>query len=241
MPIDDGERRGMRENLPPRKVVLGIGSRGDSGIRPRHPGMCGSAGVAKHRPLRQEIVVWPQRILGGPLHAESQLALSTRHVAARVRAIDAIQDRVVLYGRVRNRKAHFNAAGDKTEPGEYARRSDDVGRIQHFFAGSLMDDRSNPSAAVGTDRNPELGVLQNDEPVLLQYGSVGGFDKAQIRIDPVRIERRRDRTGGYQLMRDDVALHLRTRDACEDHLLRRPSLNASSIRRPLWTASVILV
>ena len=81
-----------------------------------------------------------------------------------------------------------------------------------------MEDRSNPSAAVGTDRNSELGVLQNDEPVLLQYGSIGGLDKAQIRIDGVRIERRRDRTGGYQLMREDVALNLRTRDACGSHL-----------------------
>src|SRR5258705_1882801 len=231
----------MRENLPPREVVLGIGSGGDSGIRPRHPGMCGSAGVAKHRALRQEIVVRPQRVLHGPLHAKSQLAFSTRHVAARVRAIDAIQDRVVLYGRVRNRKAHFNAAGDKTEPGEYARRSDDVGRIQHFFARSLMDDRGDPSAAVGTDRNSELRVLQNDEPVLLQYGSIGGLYKAHIRIDAVRIERRRDRTAGYQLMRGDVSLHLCTRDACEYHLLRRLLLNASTMRRPLWTDSVTLV
>src|SRR6266511_5116147 len=136
---------------------------------------------------------------------------------------------------MRNRKAHFNTAGHKTEPGEYARRPDDVGRIQRFFVGSSMDDRGNASAAVGTDRNSELGVLQNDEPVLLQYGSIGCLHKAQVRIDAVGIERRRNRTGGYQLMRGDVSLHLRTRDACEYHLRDRPSLNASSMRIPCCT------
>ena len=121
--------------------------------------------------LGQEIIAGPQGILDGPLHAEPQFPLPAGHVGTLLGAIDAMQDRIVLGWRMRNGETHCDAAGHKSEPGEDARRSDDVGRIQDFFAGPLVHDRGDPSAAVGTDRHSKLLVLQRDEPVLLHYGS----------------------------------------------------------------------
>src|SRR5438105_11377179 len=92
------------------------------------------------------------------------------------------------------------------------------------------------AAAVGTDHHPALVILQCDKPVLLEYRSVGGLRVADIRVDAVRIERGRNRTGGDQLMRQERILKLR---AQQPHHRARPSLKASSSCAPRCTASVI--
>ena len=84
-----------------------------------------------------------------------------------------------------------------------------------------MNEGCDPTAEIRADDYSQSSILQRDEPVLLPYRSRRGFDVADVGIDTIGIERRRDRTGGYQLMREDVVLNLRTRDACGDHLPRQ--------------------
>src|SRR5256886_14089532 len=63
---------------------------------------------------------------------------------------------------------------------------------------SLHDALPISSAEVRTDHDLDLVILQCDEPVLLEHRSVGGLRVADVRIDAVRIERGRNRTGGGQ-------------------------------------------
>src|SRR5437762_8377052 len=69
-----------------------------------------------------------------------------------------------------------------------------------------MNYRRDSSAEVGTNHDLDLVILQCDEPVLLEHRSVGGLRVADVRIDTVRIERGRNRTGGDQFVGGDVIL-----------------------------------
>src|SRR5256886_3259225 len=61
---------------------------------------------------------------------------------------------------------------------------------------SLHDALPISSAEVRTNHDLDLVILQCDEPVLLEHRSVGSLRVADVRIDTVRIERGRNRTGG---------------------------------------------
>src|SRR5256885_11569228 len=73
-----------------------------------------------------------------------------------------------------------------------------------------MNYRRDSSAEVGTNHDLDLVILQCDEPVSFEHRSVGGLRVADVRIDAVRIERGRNRTGGDQFVGGDVLLSFAT-------------------------------
>src|SRR6266480_5428552 len=101
--------------------------------------MCRSSGIVKDRALRQEIIVTTHGVFHTPLHAKPQFPLSAGDIHPLWRSMDGVEYRVVLRGRMRDGEAHFDAAGDKAEPRQDARRPDDVRNVQHFLARSLMN------------------------------------------------------------------------------------------------------
>src|SRR2546430_4652344 len=73
---------------------------------------------------------------------------------------------------------------------------------------SLHDALPISSAEVRTNHDLDPVILQCDEPVLLEHRSVGGLRVADVRIDTVRIERGRNRTGGGQFVGGGIILSL---------------------------------
>src|SRR5437762_1092039 len=84
------------------------------------------SGIVEDRALRQEVIVTTQRVFHRPLRAEPQFPLSAGDIRPLWRSSDGVEYRVVLRGRMRDGEAHFDAAGDKAEPRQDARRPDDV-------------------------------------------------------------------------------------------------------------------
>src|SRR2546430_5989377 len=73
-----------------------------------------------------------------------------------------------------------------------------------------MNEGCDPTAEIRADDYSESIILQRDEPVLLPYRSRRGFYVADVGIDTIGIECRRDRTSRREFMREDVTLKLST-------------------------------
>src|SRR2546426_11282747 len=73
-----------------------------------------------------------------------------------------------------------------------------------------MNEGCDPTAEIRADDYSESIILQRDEPVLLPYRSRRGFHVADVGIDTIGIACRRDRTGGGELVREDVILEPRS-------------------------------
>src|SRR5439155_467008 len=71
--------------------------------------------IVKYRALGEKIIARAEGILDRPVHTEPQLALSTRDIHPRRRAIDPAEYGLVLAGRMGNRKADGDTARDKRE------------------------------------------------------------------------------------------------------------------------------
>jgi len=86
-----------------------------------------------------------------------------------------------------------------------------------------MNEGCDPTAEIGADDYSQSSILQRDEPVLSPYRSRRGFDVADVGIDTIGIECRRDRTGRRELVGEDVILKLSTGDGVTAQAARSAS------------------
>ena len=75
-PVDFTEMGIVPEHRTAGEVELGVGRARHAGVRPRHPPVGLFSRVVKGGALGEKAVVFPERELTGPLHAEAKFAFT---------------------------------------------------------------------------------------------------------------------------------------------------------------------
>src|SRR5512133_3845178 len=143
--------------------------------------------VIKHGPLSQEVFLFAQGVLHGPMHSKAQLSLPNTEIESLVVALNPMKNREQKNGSVGNREAHLDASPDKCVAGQYPHRADYTRYKEGFCPRLLEMQRIDPSPQVRADRHSEEIIFQIHQKIFFKHRTLAGFAVALVGINTFRV------------------------------------------------------